>query len=58
MLSLVLRLLRVPLSVVRSARLKPVTASLKVMVTRDVLPMPRCSLVTTTVAVGRWVSIA
>ena len=39
-MSLVLRLLRVPLSVVRSARLNPVTASLKVTVTSDELPIP------------------
>ena len=36
--SALLRLLRLPWLAVRSARVKPVTASLKVMVTSDVSP--------------------
>ncbi len=50
--------LRVPLATVRSALVKPVTASLKVMVTCDVSPMLRLLSATTMVAVGRWVSMA
>ncbi len=58
MLSLVVRLLRTPLLTVRSARVNPVTASLKVMVTGEVWPMPRLVLPNTMLAVGRWVSTA
>ncbi|MNN75787.1 hypothetical protein D3C81_1921130 [compost metagenome] len=49
--------LTTPLATLRSSRPKPLTASLKVMVTRLVWPMLRLLLATTMVAVGRWVSI-
>ncbi|MNH15931.1 hypothetical protein D3C79_755570 [compost metagenome] len=50
--------LRVPLATVRSARLRPTTASLKVMVTSDVSPAASWLSATAMVAVGRWVSMA
>ena len=56
--SLLLTALRVPLDTIRSALVNPVTASLKVMVTSEVWPMPRLLLANTTVAVGRTVSTA
>ena len=49
---------RVPLAIVRSAFVKPVTASENVIVTRDVSPIVRLLSVTTMPAVGRTVSIA
>ena len=52
MLSLVVRVPRVPLLIVRSALVKPVTAWLKVMVTCEVLPMCCAVLLTTMVATG------
>ncbi|MNP22394.1 hypothetical protein D3C76_1150660 [compost metagenome] len=55
--SLLLTALRVPLAIVRSALLKPVTASLKVMVTSDVSPIFSELSATTMVAVGCTVSI-
>ncbi|MNU03593.1 hypothetical protein D3C72_2476770 [compost metagenome] len=58
MLSLVLRPLRLPLVTLRSARVKPVTASLKVIVTTDVSPAAMAVSATTMVAVGRAVSMA
>ncbi len=48
----------VPLATVRSAVVKPVTASLKVMVTREVSPTLSAVSATTMVAVGRRVSMA
>ena len=51
-------LLSVPLAMLRSALVKPVTASLKVMVTRDVSPSFKAVSATTMVAVGRAVSTA
>ena len=48
----------VPLSIVRSALVRPVTASLKVIVTSEVSPACSASSATTIVAVGRSVSIA
>ena len=44
-----------PLAIVRSALVKPVTASLKVIVTSDVSPAFSAVAVTTIVAVGRCV---
>ncbi len=58
MLSEVLSPESVPLATVRSARVKPLTASLKVMVTVVVWPTPSAESASTTVAVGRWVSMA
>ncbi len=55
--SLLLNPLSEPLATVRSARVKPVTASLKVMVTRDVPPIFNVGLATTMVAVGSKVSM-
>ena len=46
-----------PLAIVRSSLVKPVTASLKVMVTSDVSPAFSAVSVTTIVAVGRRVSM-
>ncbi|MNS10891.1 hypothetical protein D3C72_424150 [compost metagenome] len=46
-------LLSVPLAIVRSALVKPDTASLKVMVTRDVSPIFSAVSAMTMVAVGR-----
>ncbi|MNF85357.1 hypothetical protein D3C85_1584910 [compost metagenome] len=50
--------LRVPLAMVRSALVKPLTASENVMVTSDVSPAVRVLSATTMVAVGRTVSMA
>ena len=50
--------LNVPLAMVRSALVKPVTASLKVMVTSEVWPMLSTVSATTMLAVGRTVSMA
>ncbi len=47
-----------PTVTLRSAVVKPLTASLKVMVTVDVSPMLKALSATTIVAVGRWVSMA
>ena len=55
--SLLLTALSAPLATVRSALVKPVTASLKVMVTSEVSPAAKAVSVTTMVAVGLWVSI-
>ena len=49
--------LRVPLSIVRSALLKPLTASLNVKVTNEVSPTRSAVSVTTTAAVGRTLSM-
>ncbi len=56
--SLELTALSVPLAIVRSALVKPVTASEKVMVTSEVSPIFRAVSASTTVAVGRAVSTA
>jgi hypothetical protein len=56
--SLLVRFDSVPLATLRSDRSKPVTASLKVMVTVVVSPMPRRLSATTMVAVGSAVSMA
>ena len=56
--SLLLTALNVPLAIVRSALVKPLTASLKVMVTSDVSPIFSAVSATTMVAVGRTVSMA
>ena len=56
--SLLLTLLSVPLAMARSLLSKPLTASLKVMVTSEVSPTARLVSATTMVAVGRSVSIA
>ncbi len=58
MLSLVVRLLRVPLDAVMSDRLKPLTASLKVMLTVPLAVVLSVGPLTEMVAVGRVVSIA
>ena len=50
--------LSVPLSIVRSAFVKPVTASLNVIVTSEVSPIFSDVSATTIVAVGRTVSTA
>ena len=55
--SLELTLLSVPLPTVRSALVKPVTASLKVKVTIEVSPMVSKLSATTMVAVGALVSM-
>ncbi|MNI81939.1 hypothetical protein D3C73_1385980 [compost metagenome] len=55
--SLLLIALIVPLATVRSALLKPLTASLNVIVTRLVSPMRKALSATTIVAVGRCVSM-
>ncbi|MCY1306426.1 hypothetical protein D9M70_562880 [compost metagenome] len=55
--SLLLTELNVPLAMLRSALLKPVTASENVMVTRDVSPIFSALSATTMVAVGATVSI-
>ncbi len=52
------RPLRLPLATLRSATVKPLTASLKVMVTSDVSPARKALSATTMVAVGRTVSMA
>ena len=56
--SLLLTALKVPLAMVRSALVKPLTASLKVMVTSEVSPTLSAVSATTMVAVGRRVSMA
>ena len=56
--SLLLTAVRVPLAMVRSALVKPVTASVKVIVTSEVSPMLSAVSATTMVAVGRTVSMA
>ncbi|MNM42278.1 hypothetical protein D3C76_534760 [compost metagenome] len=56
--SLLLNPLKVPLATLRSALSRPMTASLKVMVTRVVSPGRRSVSAMTMVAVGRWLSIA
>ena len=48
----------VPFAMLRSALVKPVTASLKVMVTKEVSPMRRAVSATTMPTVGRAVSMA
>ncbi|MOA59643.1 hypothetical protein D3C78_1843170 [compost metagenome] len=48
----------VPLAMVRSALVNPLTASLKVMVTSEVSPILSAVSATTMLAVGRTVSIA
>ena len=58
MLSAVDRLPRLPLAAVKSARSRPATASLKVMVTSEVSPALSAVSATTMVAVGRNVSMA
>ncbi|MNC12769.1 hypothetical protein D3C75_604950 [compost metagenome] len=55
--SLLLTALRVPLAMLRSALLKPLTASLKVMVTSEVSPTLKAVSATTMVAVGNTVSM-
>ena len=47
-----------PLAALKSAKASPVTASLKVMVTAVLWPIPNTVSATTMVAVGRSVSIA
>ncbi|MNR45243.1 hypothetical protein D3C85_1640680 [compost metagenome] len=54
--SLLLTALNVPLGTLRSALVKPLTASLKVMVTWVVSPALRVESTMTMVAVGRWLS--
>ncbi|MNC34466.1 hypothetical protein D3C75_829010 [compost metagenome] len=56
--SLLLTEVKVPLAMLRSALVKPVTASEKVMVTSEVSPALRVASARTMVAVGRTVSIA
>ncbi|MNR32178.1 hypothetical protein D3C85_1497400 [compost metagenome] len=56
--SLLLTAVNVPLVMVRSALVKPLTASLKVIVTREVSPILNAVSATTMVAVGRSVSMA
>ncbi|MNN29214.1 hypothetical protein D3C81_1428080 [compost metagenome] len=56
--SVLLRLLRTPLIADKSVSVKPVTASLKVMVTVAVSPTVRSLSLRLMVAVGRWVSMA
>ncbi len=56
--SLLLTAVNVPLAMLRSALVKPLTASEKVMVTREVSPILSAVSVTTMVAVGRTVSMA
>ncbi|MNJ77128.1 hypothetical protein D3C77_745510 [compost metagenome] len=56
--SLLLIALNVPLAMVRSALVSPLTASLKVMVTSEVSPILSAVSATTMLAVGRTVSIA
>ncbi len=56
--SLLLTAVSVPLAMVRSALVKPLTASLNVMVTSEVSPIFSAVSATTIVAVGRTVSIA
>ncbi len=56
--SLLLTAVNVPLVMVRSALVKPLTASLKVIVTSEVSPILSAVSATTMVAVGRTVSMA
>ncbi|MNQ76118.1 hypothetical protein D3C85_909410 [compost metagenome] len=56
--SLLLTTLSVPLAIARSLLSKPLTASLKVMVTSEVSPAFRVGSANTIVAVGRWLSMA
>ena len=56
--SLLLTAVNVPLAMVRSALVKPLTASLKVNVTSEVSPMLSAVSATTMVTVGRTVSMA
>ncbi|MNF87617.1 hypothetical protein D3C84_700870 [compost metagenome] len=56
--SLLLTALKVPLAMLRSALVKPLTASLKVMVTSEVSPAVSEVSASTIVAVGRTVSMA
>ena len=56
--SALLTVLKVPLLIVRSALLSPVTASEKVITTSELSPTPRAGFATTMVAVGRTVSTA
>ncbi|MNZ58203.1 hypothetical protein D3C78_762080 [compost metagenome] len=56
--SLLLTALSVPLAMVRSALVKPLTASLNVMVTSEVSPALSVGSASIIVAVGRTVSIA
>ena len=56
--SLLLTVVSVPLAIVRSALVKPLTASVKVMVTSEVSPIFSALSATTMVAVGRTVSMA
>jgi hypothetical protein len=56
-LSLELTALKVPLATVRSSLAKPLTASLKVMVTGEVSPANKAVSATTMVALGRAVSM-
>ncbi|MNN69494.1 hypothetical protein D3C81_1852840 [compost metagenome] len=56
--SLLLKPLNVPLATVRSAVVRPVTASLNVIVTSEVSPTFRAVSATTIVALGRWLSMA
>ncbi|RMS19478.1 hypothetical protein ALP75_205129 [Pseudomonas syringae pv. actinidiae] len=56
--SLLLTALRVPLAMFKSALVKPLTASLKVIVTSEVSPTASALSATTMVAVGRSVSMA
>ncbi|MNO58416.1 hypothetical protein D3C76_489740 [compost metagenome] len=56
--SLELTLLRVPFAMVKSPLSKPLTASLKVMVTNEVSPVLSAVSATTMVAVGSTVSMA
>ncbi|MCY1304173.1 hypothetical protein D9M70_539190 [compost metagenome] len=52
------RLLSTPFCTVKSTRSRPLTASLKVMVTVLVSPAARAVSAITMVAPGRWVSMA
>ncbi|MND88495.1 hypothetical protein D3C81_531170 [compost metagenome] len=56
--SLLLTEVKVPLAIVRSALVKPLTASEKVMVTSEVSPAVSVGSASTIVAVGRTVSMA
>ena len=49
--------LSAPFATVRSSLVKPVTASLKVMLTSEFSPKASAASATTMAAVGRWVSI-
>ncbi|KPX88290.1 Unknown protein sequence [Pseudomonas amygdali pv. mori] len=56
--SLLLTALKVPLGTLRSALVKPLTASLKVMVTSEVSPAVKALSDIVILAVGRTVSMA